>query len=98
MPFYVGQEVEAVADSARGLFRKGERFIIEGIQKGCPCLKWVVNVGLIHNYASSSCHRCGGNKILGNAAWIVYELFRAITPAYEAVTFEKIEEPLPSLN
>lgn len=104
MPFYVGQEVEAVRSHSEGAFKKGDRFVVQSVTNYCRC-GWLVAIGIqdpsfegIEGYVYI-CSGCGAkDNYIPNQWKFKHTNFRAITPAYEAVTFEKIEEPLPSLN
>ena len=55
--FYVGQEVVAIKDHSRGLFKKRDEFVIQGIKEGCCVVE--LNVGIKTNYTTITCVYCG---------------------------------------
>lgn len=88
-PFYVGQEVEAVVTTR--LMNKGDRFIVLDIMKFCTCSPYVISVGFDNKQMSAECDNCNV-RIATDKDWSAADMFRAITPAIQAVTFEKITE------
>lgn len=98
-PFYVGQEVEAIKDHSQGAFKKGDRFIVDEVLKStCKCGCWCVKVGVGSlGMKTGECTKCGYNKIhidINNVPFR-HDRFRAITPAFQSITFEKVIEENP---
>lgn len=95
-PFYVGQEVEAVVDSVHGFFKKGDRLIVHELKKGCRCGGWIVSWGQFYQNVTLHCDTCKWeDSKKSNFLFLKHSLFRAITPAMQAVAFEKITEQHP---
>lgn len=97
-PFYVGQEVEAVRDHSQMAYKKGQRFTIKAIRIECKC-GWMVDIGIsdpcYKGGPSGKCRTCGVSS-QWSGEWLFHSCnFRAITPAMQAVTFEKITEQHP---
>lgn len=90
-PFYVGQEVEAVVTSS--LLQKGRKYTVSAIEK--RCCYWAVYIGVAGGNIDLRCD-CGKiYQIRGKSFPFYHGCFRALTPAMEAVTFEKITEQHP---
>lgn len=96
-PFYVGQEVEAVKTHSQGHFKKGDKFSITGVYKSdCLCPGWDVTIGVQYTRPVHHCSKCRIYNIPNVGEHRFYSgLFRPITPAMQAVTFEKITEQHP---
>jgi len=62
-PFYVGQQVVVVKEHEN--FKKGDKFIVNGIRKSNCCGTWLINIGINskHIYDYMRCVICGGETI-----------------------------------
>lgn len=76
--FRVGMEVIAIRTHSEGEFKKGERFIIQGIKKGCKCVGWLLDIG--YTGAGTYCNSCKMNYG-NNISWFGAYSFRPITDA-----------------
>lgn len=64
-PFYVGQEIVAIKDHSVKVFKKGEEYVVTGIEKGC-CV-WLITIGISSDKSVYSCKRCGGRFFKSNS-------------------------------
>ncbi len=100
-PFYVGQEVVAVANHQYGLFKKGDTFIVTGIFKPCCC--WRITIGIQNPTRFppvTNCMVCGkATKDKSQLYEFNVKWFAPIISNFEAISFEKVlEQELSSKN
>lgn len=54
--FYIGQEIVAIRDHSRGVFKNGDEFVIEGIEQGCCGIN--LNIGIPADRPMWYCSGC----------------------------------------
>jgi hypothetical protein len=91
--FYVGAIVEAIMDHSKGNYKKGDRFEVQGIKKGCSCSPILLNLKITGS--NSRCYRCNTPFDSEYYGAIAFKLVDDI-PAFEEVTFTKIKETIPA--
>lgn len=73
--FYVGETIVCIKSHSRGVFTKGQRFIVKGIKQNC-CGKWIINIGIITHHLYMECNNCGSTR--PNDDYFGAVLFRSI--------------------
>jgi hypothetical protein len=91
-PFYVGQEVECVDASGNVFLTKGKSYIVFGLRRGC--CEWEIDISGSSNMSLARCGKCNKQDYILDGFYLSSR-FRAITPAMQAVTFDKITEQHP---
>lgn len=93
--FYIGQAVVSIKSHSLGLHKKGQKFIVTGIQK--KCCTWTISIGVMNDVTYSNCSRCGAIYERGTKE--VYFNAGSFAPIeeqeFKQVTFEKILEEIP---
>lgn len=89
-PFKVGQEVVCVRNHSQLVIKKGQQFIVLGLDK-CECGKWIVDIGVpVRDY--TLCKGCGSLKQAKGVWWMGAHLFAPIQRARTVYVAEYIKE------
>jgi len=87
-PFYIGQKVIAIRNHSRGLFKKGEVFVVRALTQ-CVCGNW----GIVITNPTHKKYRCGcGHEVIDIGqfgAWSFRPLEEMKAPL---LTFEQIKK------
>jgi hypothetical protein len=92
-PFYIGQRVVAIINHSKGMFKKGDEFIIMGIERGnCMCNKWLVRLNTNFGYSNGPvCRKCN-IKTDPPYTWINADRFAPIEEKFESISLYEIIE------
>lgn len=100
MPFYVGQEVEAIKNHSNLMFKKGDKFVVTGVVKSPCCNVFKITIGVIGT-GFMNCLICNTRygPTRSRECEFDYKAFRAITSQFQSITYsEVLETELSSVN
>jgi hypothetical protein len=91
--FRVGQEIVAIRNHSRGSFKKGDTFIVKGIQApSCSHSDALVNIGISKGvYVGGICPNCGIKTPSSYYCWYSCFSFRAIETTYTESEIESVD-------
>jgi len=70
MNWYIGQEIVAVIDHRQGAFKKGDEFVIQGLQiSKCKCKYVIIDIGLQDTGDTWKCVACDVTGTRVNSVW-----------------------------
>lgn len=77
MNWYIGQPIVAIKNSKCGKIKKGDEFIIHGLQTMCKCtpIGIDVNIKYFGKNKKYKCTKCGNTFYLNNKLWKNSNLF-----------------------
>lgn len=95
-PFFIGQDIVAIADHSQGYFRKNDKFRVTGVERGfCPCADWVVTIGINGHRMMFGCRL---HSVLvaydssNQEVRFAHQLFAPINPSYSDATQSILEQ------
>ena len=96
--FYVGQEVLCIKTHSGGEVIKGEKYIINGIKRGCEHTNLLLDIGKASETTRNKCRYCNYSHI-DIILWFSCYLFSPIDNELSELTAEDIlEEELVKVN
>lgn len=87
--FKIGQPVICIKDHSKGSFKKGQIFIVQGVQKNPCCGGLTLNVGIKTGYVEIRC-TCG--KVRKNDDYYGAILFKPSKSEFKTISYSKVLE------
>lgn len=89
----------AIVDHPDGCFKKGEEFLINGLQNSqCKCREVEIDIGQTDNHKTQGCDTCGiGWVVKSNTAWFSEKRFAPIDE-WESYDISELTELLTNDN
>lgn len=87
--FKVGQPVICIKDHSRNTFKKGQIFIVQGVQKNFCCGGLTLNVGIKTDYDGMTC-TCG--TVRKNDDYYGAILFKPLKSEFKTISYSKVLE------
>lgn len=100
-PFYLGQEIIAIATHENNNYKRNETFIVRQIKYcSCGCKNWVIDIGIVTEFKHMQC--CISDRVYENDNFYLAINFRPIQKMrFTPISYKKviaIESELISIN
>jgi hypothetical protein len=99
MKWYIGQEIVAIENHSQGAFKKGDTFIVKGLQNShCKCGgKVIIDIGLLHDSIFMVCPACYTFYKSMNKWWFSEKMFAPLDYDISELT-DILEKPIELIN
>lgn len=89
-PFFIGQEVVAIIDHSQGIFKKGDSFIVYGLNEGC--CGYTVDIGIKRASEYTRCGICNNRYLYSGLNRVFHHSSFSPKQKFKAISYTKIME------